>query len=308
MNVLITSGGGAKGAFSVGALRYLVQDSGINQFDFISGTSTGALIAALIAAGKLDTLVDVYLNTVNRDILNPQNLINNVTSGRPYLYGTEPLLRQIETHLPEPDFDRIMQSGITLCLNSVSLQTGRLTVFSNKNLNGNAVYDTIKINTYDDIKKALLGSTNQPVFMDPSVFNGGQYVDGGVREVIPTRIVSDNLPAGQNHNIYILSNNPNKADVLNGTAFNDLFGILSRTLDIFVEEIRLNDIDRISEYALRNSGRVKVWMIFPDRQLDARFSTGLNFDPFEMAVWMNEGRNKARQIITGNQGGFIPNV
>ena len=51
IRALITSGGGAKGAFTVGALNELA-DMGIDQYDIISGTSTGALIAALTVAGK----------------------------------------------------------------------------------------------------------------------------------------------------------------------------------------------------------------------------------------------------------------
>lgn len=308
MNVLITSGGGAKGAFSVGALKHFRDGLGINAFDFISGTSTGALIAAMMAAGKLETLIDVYLNTVNDGILKPENLINNITQGKPYLYGTEPLLRQIETHLTEQDFNRIMQSECTLCLNAVCLQTGKLTVFSTKNLAGNVIYDCIKINSYDDMKKALLASTNQPVFMDPVEYNGNQYVDGGTREVIPSRIVVDNLPPGKKHKIYIVSNNPDKVDEKPGEKFTSIIDVLARTIDVFIEEVRLNDIQCLTEFTSHSNGNVTAWMILPDRQLDTKFSTGLNFDPLEMSGWMLEGEVMAGEVFSHHPDGYIPFV
>jgi predicted acylesterase/phospholipase RssA len=46
MKALVISGGGSKGAFAVGVLKYLFQEKG-HEYDIISGTSTGALIAPL---------------------------------------------------------------------------------------------------------------------------------------------------------------------------------------------------------------------------------------------------------------------
>ena len=58
---LITSGGGAKGAFTVGALNALAE-RGINSYDIISGTSTGAMLAALSVLGMFSELEDIYLS------------------------------------------------------------------------------------------------------------------------------------------------------------------------------------------------------------------------------------------------------
>ena len=76
---LVISGGGAKGAFAVGVVKYLYstfRDTG--WFSITGGTSTGALIspmAALMAAPEpmgsnaLDTLVEMYTTVFTRDIL-----------------------------------------------------------------------------------------------------------------------------------------------------------------------------------------------------------------------------------------------
>ena len=50
---LVLSGGGAKGAFQVGALQHLIEDRGLD-FTIVAGVSTGALQAAMVAQGDID--------------------------------------------------------------------------------------------------------------------------------------------------------------------------------------------------------------------------------------------------------------
>src|SRR5688572_15072654 len=188
MRVLITSGGGAKGAFSVGVLDYLKKEKNIDSFDLISGTSTGALIASLASVGKIQQLVDVYLSTTNSDILIPQNLLESITNARPFVFDTYPLMKQIEENIDDDTFDAIMNSNTMLCLNAVNLQSGRVTVFTTKDIIPGTLYDTIKISTRDELTQALLASSNQAVFMNPIRVGDSDFVDGGNREVVPTRV------------------------------------------------------------------------------------------------------------------------
>lgn len=62
MNYLVLSGGGAEGAFSVGALKAWSDKGGRPQFDIVSGVSTGALIAPFAFLGPAydETLVELY--------------------------------------------------------------------------------------------------------------------------------------------------------------------------------------------------------------------------------------------------------
>src|SRR4030067_1413861 len=80
---LVISGGGAKGAFAVGVLKYIYKKyRNTGWFAITGGTSTGALIspiAALMGApdptgsDALDVLVDVYTTVETTDILDKQN-------------------------------------------------------------------------------------------------------------------------------------------------------------------------------------------------------------------------------------------
>jgi predicted acylesterase/phospholipase RssA len=64
---LVISGGGDKGAFAVGAIEVLAQRG--YRYDIISGTSTGALIAPLVAIDDIDELVKIYTTSKKRDII-----------------------------------------------------------------------------------------------------------------------------------------------------------------------------------------------------------------------------------------------
>ncbi|MCB0629115.1 MAG: patatin-like phospholipase family protein [Lewinella sp.] len=50
MNALVISGGGSKGAYAGGVAEYLICDCG-RDYDVYVGTSTGGLLAPLLAAG-----------------------------------------------------------------------------------------------------------------------------------------------------------------------------------------------------------------------------------------------------------------
>ena len=52
-NALVISGGGAKGSFAVGVLKYILLNKPEIKFDIICGTSTGALITPYAALGNV---------------------------------------------------------------------------------------------------------------------------------------------------------------------------------------------------------------------------------------------------------------
>lgn len=297
MKVLITSGGGAKGAFSVGAVEHIMHEAGVEKFDFISGTSTGSLIAGMVGANKIGELIDIYLNTDNGDILAPVNLVEVVTSkNKPFLFDTEPLMTQIETFMDNEAFDHIMQSSTTICFNAVCLQTGKLSVFSTKQLNDSRHYDKFSIQNRDQLIKAMLASSNQAVFMNPVNINGNQFVDGGNKEVVPTRVVVNNLANDSDHDIYILSNNPNELVHINKT-YTSILDVLMRAISLFIQEVRENDLEVIAMFKKLSARNVRIFYICPDEELDIEFATGLRFDKDLMELWMAMGEEKAKQVL-----------
>src|SRR6266542_3803731 len=57
---LVLGGGGAKGAYQIGVLRYLLKEVGIENFELIAGTSIGSLNALLIATATPDDAEKVW--------------------------------------------------------------------------------------------------------------------------------------------------------------------------------------------------------------------------------------------------------
>src|ERR1700750_501901 len=92
---LVVSGGGSKGAFAVGAVKYLMLERGL-EVDVLAGASTGALVTALIAAKWKDALPPLeteYTTVTTGDILDGSPVLR-VLMGKPSLYGTGPLKKR----------------------------------------------------------------------------------------------------------------------------------------------------------------------------------------------------------------------
>jgi NTE family protein len=297
---LITSGGGAKGAFTVGALSFLNKKN-IKTFDVISGTSTGSLIAAIMADttnpdANIKLLRDVYSTVKDTDILKTGNLVQQITQGKSYIFDTEPLRDMIAKHVDNTRFTNILQANTLLCLTAVSLQTGMPTVFTNKHLPETPFYKVREVKTLQLLRDALLASSSQPVFLPSVKIDNEQYVDGGNREVIPSQVAVNTLP----DIIYVISNNPATFQQQN-KEYKGILDVLIRSMSIFIQDVRENDIAVLAAYASR-TGK-KVIRIEPDSDLDPENPTGLRFDKALMQSWMKKGEMRAEAIL--KQEGII---
>ncbi len=298
MRALITSGGGAKGAFTVGALTVLIRERGIDRFDIISGTSTGALIAGMIAAGKIAELRQIYTSVQNDDILRQQNLIRNLLENKPHIFDSSPLEQMIQTHIDQQAFNQIMASGSKLYLTAISLQSGRITVFSTHDIPSTQQYDVRRIQTLKQLQRALLASSNQAAFLPPVPIANAQgveeqFVDGGNREVIPALAVIDHVPAPDE--IFVLSNNPSVIEPI-GRSYQSILDVLMRAISIFIQDVRENDLAGLDALS---GPTTTIHYIEPTHDLDPDYPTGLRFDPLAMGTWMAQGEHQARQVLAG---------
>jgi NTE family protein len=118
---IVLSGGGAKGAFQVGALDQLVHKYKVKP-KIVVGTSTGAIQALAVAQNDVPRLVEVWSGIKgNNDIYRERAGLAGALFGAKSLYDTAPLKKLLKKFY---DPAKVAASGIELRLGVVSLQSG----------------------------------------------------------------------------------------------------------------------------------------------------------------------------------------
>ncbi|UCC84459.1 MAG: patatin-like phospholipase family protein, partial [Gemmatimonadota bacterium] len=244
-NALVLSGGGSKGAFSVGAIEYMIDHRGLS-FDIVTGTSTGALISPLVAAGgdEWRALKEIYTSVKTGDVIVRRRLhsiINSIS-----VYKTDPLTKLIKQYLTPERVEMILQSQTMMFITGVCLQTGRLCYFQTGPRDG--VTDKLstieRIRDFDGLARAILASANQPVLTPPvKIPKSGsplrQFVDGGVKEYAPFKIAIDNGAT----DIYAVLLSPAPEGRRKETGeYRKVVPILVRTIDMLVDDVAENDL------------------------------------------------------------------
>ena len=274
---LVISGGGAKGAYAVGALQHIVGQHGL-KFDLAAGTSTGGLIVPLILADELDLLTHVYSNVETKDILKPRRNISRVFRSTS-LHKVDPLARQIDHAVTQERVDRLLGDPTKeLFITTVNLQTQKTVYFHTSNSARTSSPDTelVRIRDRDTMLRAVLATACIPFFMPPVNIPKGsnqQYLDGGVRDVTPLQIALDNGAT----EIYVIIMTPvEKAP--KESKYSRSLDILQRTTDLFSSEVMLNDVreaNRRSETTLYMDAlkrRIKNRFSLSDQELEELFT------------------------------------
>jgi predicted acylesterase/phospholipase RssA len=269
---LVISGGGSRGAFAVGAVEELLSRG--YRFDIIAGTSTGALIAPLLAIGDIEELVRLYTTVRTKDILrwNWRRLF------RGSIYDTAPLERLIRRTMQGERYARLMKSQVKVLLCSVGFQTGEVRYLTQH-------LHVLRPNVvawagFNEYVSATLASTNQPMLMPPVMVHGQVSFDGGVREVAPLRVVSE-LGATE---IVVIANSPSEPS-LAPYLYTRYKEIGPRSVDLMTTEILNNDLACIPG---------KVTVIRPTAPLP---SSGLEFVPSEMQEMREMGQRRAEEVL-----------
>ena len=165
--VAALSGGGAKAAAHVGAVRALTE-AGLAPSRYV-GTSMGAVIGAGFAAGLspealLARLVEAGQKGIVRSIFAPLGGLYLAS-----LMRAEPLRRAIEWLLPVATFGELT---IPLTVTATDLDSGELVLFGDR---GRDV----------PLIDALMASSALPMFFPAVTIGGRRYGDGGLRGVVP---------------------------------------------------------------------------------------------------------------------------
>lgn len=243
---LVLSGGGAKGAFELGALEY-IQKEQPSYFDFqiVAGISVGSLNGVMIAQKKFPELQQIWTDISNDKVYTgsmPANflqylwLLIRIVFGRRSILGIEPLTRLLKKNACLSDVKTDYRCGF------VSLVSGDYVPCKHSDFG----------NDDDNFRKAILASCTMPIIWTPvnEVKIGSashkELVDGGVRNVSPLKDVLVDDP-----DEIVIINLSTKTTLNDDKAGNSIFRIFKRSLT----EITINEIFRedIEEFVKTNS-------------------------------------------------------
>ncbi len=214
---IVLSGGGARGAYEAGALRFILDDLPDRigkqpKFDIICGTSVGAIHACFVAAtadqkhGRGPRLVKIWedlqvdevfrfsgrdLFSLPRKLLGVRRVAQQLREGRrpDRLFGlldTGPLEKLVLESIPWEGVRRNVESGLVeaVCVATTQLATGRAVVFcehSGGPMPPPPIQDQVRLQPIRLTPVHALASAAIPLLF-PSVRVGSRYyADGGLR-------------------------------------------------------------------------------------------------------------------------------
>jgi NTE family protein len=250
---VVLSGGGAKGAFQVGVLDELITNRGV-KVDIAVGTSTGSIQALAVAQDDIPKLLQTWLGLRgSSDIYSKKPLgIAGGVIGADSIYDAKALKKLLKQNA---DDSKLRSTGKKLRLGVVNLGTGEFRSIDERT---------------QGIHNWVYASCAMPVFFDPlTTSDGGQWVDGGVRDVTPLGTALELNPRGV---IVIRAGAKPKPAVQK--SYGNLIEIGLRAVDILQKEVSANDL---SNAALIND-------LIAAREAQLRALQAANVDPPSMTA------------------------
>lgn len=249
--ILVLSGGAARGAWGGGLAQTLVEDLDYD-YQCVIGSSTGSLLAPLIALGEFELLKEGYTTISDKDIFNVRPFKNKgkkcgeikgmqsfmrLLIGKRTLGESKNLRKTIPRFYPEELFQRFETNGKEHIATVVNLTTDK------------TEYKSSKDETYEEMLDWMWASANVPIFMSlvkKEVEVDGKkvkhfYVDGGIKEGIPLQKGLQKACELGIKNIDVIVHNTIDPK-LDPMSKGGVFKLLSRTTELFLSENRQNDL------------------------------------------------------------------
>lgn len=280
---LVLSGGGSKGAYSVGVVKALLESG--RKYDVVAGVSVGALIGSHVAMYKPDeqwasyeTLEHIWTKEVrsDRSIYKPwaPGFLTYLWSlWKAGIYSMRPLRDILEKEL-KPDILR--NSGVEFEVGVVSLQTGK---YHSKNLTSNIENNKMAVDW-------VWASCIFPVLFPPVELNNEQWVDGGVRDVIP---VKDVIKYGVTHIDAVLTA-PQDGFVTPVGMLKTSLDVGLRSIGLLSDEIYTTDMSRTCQ-----NNNVVLEIFDPAEQVN---EDSFRFDPEEIRKLIDMGYNDTKAKLS----------
>ncbi len=189
---LSLSGGGIKGFSHIGAIKAL-EEANI-KFNYISGTSSGSIVAALYACSyTTEEIYNIFKKYVNEikyiDLINIKKFFKNLITFKGIqidgLNSGTKIKKLVTKVCMQKGITNINQVKMPLVIPAVNLRTEELYVFSNNILENRS--SNIKYINNIDLGTAVQASCSYPGVFSPCRYKQDLLVDGGIAENIPWR-------------------------------------------------------------------------------------------------------------------------
>lgn len=285
MRALVLSGGGSKGAYQAGALKHILGELEV-AYDVFCGVSVGAINCAFLSMFPYQqekesgiAMAELWSILDNSRIYKRWFPFGGMHAvWRKSFFDSSPMHQLIRSEI---DLERIRDSGKKVSVGTVSLSSGKYTIFDQ---NSNYFVD------------AVIASASFPGMLAPVSFLGQLWSDGGVKELSPIKKavelgadVIDVIITSPQTRIRRFIENPTTVD------------ILKRTIDLSTDKIMANDIEKVEMYnklavaGLTDKKFVKINILRPDYNL---IEDLLDFRPIKIAEMMQKGYEDAKYKYT----------
>lgn len=192
MNIgLSLSGGGVKGIAHAGVLKAIEEEN--IKINYISGTSSGSIVAALYSIGyTADEIYKIFKDNGKKikyfDYKNIIKLIFGILIKKKIIIDGLSEGKEIEKLMKEKCVEKniinINNTKIPLLIPAVNLKNGEVYFFSSKLTRSN-FSDNIQYINNINIYSAVRASAGYPGVFSPYKINNEKFIDGGIRENIP---------------------------------------------------------------------------------------------------------------------------
>lgn len=159
---LVLSGGGARGVAHVGVIRFL-EELGVRP-TVVAGTSAGALVGALYAAGT--SAADMLSFFIRTKVFS----IKHYAFGKPGMIDLESFIPHFKEMIPHDSFEGLSTKLMVVATN---IEKGERMVFSQ-----------------GELIRPVLASAAMPFVFPPITIEGSLYSDGGITDNFPVEVLA----------------------------------------------------------------------------------------------------------------------
>ncbi|WP_411030495.1 patatin-like phospholipase family protein [Spongiimicrobium sp. 3-5] len=248
---LVLSGGGYRAAAHAGAIKAL-EEHAIYP-DMVSGTSAGALVGALYAAGYSPQEIVAVLKKIKLFSFSRYAL------GKPGFVDTDTFKEFLLEYLPDNDFQTLQK---------------RLYITATDLVNG-----TAKIFTKGDLISAILASSAFPGVFTPVIIDNTLYSDGGIVDNFPVDPLKNKCD--ELYGVYV---SPVKK--MNMEEFRHSYNVVDRALHLKMHR------NSVAKFPICNlviyPDKLGDYGLFSPNHLDEIFEIGYSATKMELEKWYAE--------------------